>query len=267
MAAECYECPMDSSEHDAVVRRSFERQVGLFAGDDSPFARRPASPLAWLEPLDGDMIVLDVACGAAHAAEQAAPHVRQVVGVDLTPSLLDLGRDRLHAAGIDNVLLQEGNAADLAFVDASFDLVICRGALHHFPHPDQAIAEMARVCRPGGRVVVSDMVAPSPDERAAFDEVHRQLDPSHAGVLLEGEIADLLRSTVGPLSYGETTEPVTLPVHHIMTDVADRQAVMSALHTELDGGPPTGFDPVVDGDEVHVSFTSTVVHATRDSHR
>jgi len=258
---------MDSSEHDAVVRRSFERQVGLFAGDDSPFARRPASPLAWLEPLDGDMIVLDVACGAAHAAEQAAPHVRQVVGVDLTPSLLDLGRDRLHAAGIDNVLLQEGNAADLAFVDASFDLVICRGALHHFPHPDQAIAEMARVCRPGGRVVVSDMVAPSPDERAAFDEVHRQLDPSHAGVLLEGEIADLLRSTVGPLSYGETTEPVTLPVHHIMTDVADRQAVMSALHTELDGGPPTGFDPVVDGDDVHVSFTSTVVHATRDSHR
>jgi len=258
---------MDSSEHDAVVRRSFERQVGLFAGDDSPFARRPASPLAWLEPLDGDMIVLDVACGAAHAAEQAAPHVRQVVGVDLTPSLLDLGWDRLHAAGIDNVLLQEGNAADLAFVDASFDLVICRGALHHFPHPDQAIAEMARVCRPGGRVVVSDMVAPSPDERAAFDEVHRQLDPSHAGVLLEGEIADLLCSTVGPLSYGETTEPVTLPVHHIMTDVADRQAVMSALHTELDGGPPTGFDPVVDGDDVHVSFTSTVVHATRDSHR
>jgi SAM-dependent methyltransferase len=255
---------MGSSEHDAVVRRSFERQVGLFAGENSPFARRSGSPAAWLEPLDRDMIVLDVACGAAHAAEQAAPHVRQVVGVDLTPSLLQLGRDRLRAAGIANVLLQRGNAAELAFVDASFDLVVCRGALHHFPRPEQAVGEMARVCRPGGRVVVSDMVAPSAGVREAFDELHRNLDPSHAGVLLEAEVADLLRSTVGPLSYGETSDPITLPANQIMTDVADRDAVMSALRVELDGGPATGFDPVVDADDVLVSFTSTVVHATRE---
>src|SRR5712692_5268380 len=102
---------MTESEHDAVVRRSFEQQVELFRGEDSPFARRPPSPLSWLEPLDREMIVLDVACGAAHAAEQAAPHVRQVVGLDLTPALLELGADRLHHAGVTNVLLQEGNAA------------------------------------------------------------------------------------------------------------------------------------------------------------
>src|SRR2546430_14838591 len=118
---------MSASEHDAVVRSSFEKQTALFAGDDALFARRSSSAVAWLEPLDRDMIVLDVACGAAHAAEQAAPHVRQVVGVDLPPSLLELGRDRLRTAGIANVLLQQGNAAELPFVDASFDLVICRG--------------------------------------------------------------------------------------------------------------------------------------------
>src|SRR5262249_45249056 len=80
---------VSAHEHDAVVRQSFEKQAGLFVGEDSPFARRPASALTWLEPLDLDMVVLDVACGAAHAAEQAAPHVRQVVGVDLTTALLD----------------------------------------------------------------------------------------------------------------------------------------------------------------------------------
>src|SRR6476646_10784499 len=105
------------STHDDVVRRSFEQQVGLFVGDDSPFARRPASTLAWLEPLDAGMVVLDVACGAAHASEVAAPRVRQVVGVELTPALLAIGADRLRAAGIDNVLLQEGHAAALPFVD------------------------------------------------------------------------------------------------------------------------------------------------------
>ncbi len=212
------------------------------------------------------MIVLDVACGAAHAAEQAAPYVRQVIGLDLTPELLALGAARLREAGITNVLLQEGNAAQLPFVDASFDLVICRGALHHFPHPEEAIAEMARVCRPGGRVVVADMVAPTPDVREAFDAVHRLLDPSHAGVLLESEIAELMRSTVGPLSYAETTDPFTIPVEHIFTDTADRTAVVSALQTELDGGAKTGFDPAVDGDQIRVSFTNTVVHGTRPAH-
>lgn len=255
---------MTTSGHDAVVRSSFEKQAGLFTGEDSPFARRPASALAWLEPLDPDMVVLDVACGAAHAAEQAAPHVRQVVGIDLTPTLLDVGAERLHAAGITNVLLQEGNAASLPFVDASFDLVMCRGALHHFADPPAAVAEMARVCRPGGRVVVADMVAPSTEVRDAFDSLHRSLDPSHAGVLLDVELAELLRAEVGPLTYGETSDPFRIPVEHILTDAADRGAVTSALEAELGGGAATGFEPVRDDDgQTLVSFTNTVVHAQR----
>jgi SAM-dependent methyltransferase len=256
---------VNAGEHDHVVRRSFEKQVGIFAGEDSPFARRPHSPLAWLEPLEPDMIVLDVACGAAHGAEQAAPHVRQVVGIDLTNSLLELGADRLREAGITNVLLQEGNAAELPFLDASFDLVVCRGALHHFPRPEQPVAEMARVCRPEGRVVVGDMVVTSAEARGRFDELHRSLDPSHARTLLEAEVAELLRSNVGPIAYGETSDPFAIPVDHILTDAADRDAVMTALRAELAGGDATGFDPVLDGDQILVSFTSTVVHATRNS--
>lgn len=254
---------MSASEHDAVVRSSFEKQTSIFGGEHSPFARRPHSPLAWLEPLEPDMIVLDVACGAGHVAEQLAPHVRQVVGVDLTPALLELGAERVREAGITNVLLQEGNAAELPFLDASFDLVVCRGAMHHFLHPEQPIAEMARVCRPEGRVVVSDMVATSAEARERFDQVHRNLDPSHARTLLEAELADLLRSTVGPIAYGETTDPFKIPVEHILTDAADRDAVTSALRAELAGGDATGFDPVADGDQILVSFTSTIVHATR----
>jgi ubiquinone/menaquinone biosynthesis C-methylase UbiE len=254
---------VSTHEHDAVVRKSFERQAALFVGDHSPFARRPASAVAWLEPLDPDMIVLDVACGAAHAAEQAAPHVRQVVGIDLTPALLRVGAERLRNNGITNVLLQEGNAAALPFLDASFDLVVCRGALHHFAERGTAVAEMARVCRPGGRVVVADMVAPSAEVRGAFDELHRCLDPSHAGVLLESELAELLEAEVGPLSYGETSDPLRIPIEHILTDAADRDAVTSALQDELAGGASTGFEPIVEDGQMLVSFTNTVMHAER----
>jgi SAM-dependent methyltransferase len=251
---------MTTHEHNEVVRRSFTQQVGLFTGDDSPFARRFASPLAWIEPLDVDMIVLDVACGAGHAAEQVAPHVRQVVGIDLTPALLRSGAERLHGAGANNVLLQQGDATSLPFVDGSFDVVVCRSSLHHFPQPETAVAEMARVCRPGGRVVVSDMTAPTADVRDAFDDLHRRIDPSHVRALLEDELAELLLA-VGPLTYRDTTS-TALPIDVILTDASDREGAMRLVHDDL-GINATGFDPVREDDRVVVTFTGTVVHATR----
>ena len=97
----------------------------------------------------------------------------------------------------------------------------------------------------------------------AFDDLHRCLDPSHAGVLLEAEMAGLLESKVGPLTYGETSEPFLIPVDAILTDAADRDAVAKALEAELAGGAATGFDPVVEDGRTLVSFTNTVVHAER----
>jgi ubiquinone/menaquinone biosynthesis C-methylase UbiE len=250
-----------SRSHNDVVRDSFTQQVGLFTGENSVFARRAASPTAWVEPLDRDMIVLDVACGAAHAAEQIAPHVRQVVGLDLTPALLQAGYDRLATAGVGNVLLQEGDATHLPFVDASFDLVVCRSSLHHMPEPAAAAAEMTRVCRADGRVVVSDMTVPGVEVRDAFDELHRTIDPSHVRALTEEELAGLLRARVGTLSYGETNT-ISFPIDVILTSAADSPAVLARLERELDGGPATGFAPVREDDRIQVSFSSTVVHAS-----
>jgi ubiquinone/menaquinone biosynthesis C-methylase UbiE len=246
-------------DHNQVVRDSFSQQVGLFTGEDAPFARRFASPLAWIEPLDADMIVLDVACGAGHAGEQAAPRVRQVVGIDVTPALLAAGANRVREAGLTNVLFQEGDAMALPFVDGSFDLVACRSSLHHFLDPQRAVAEMARVCRPGGRVVVSDMVAPAADVRADFDELHRLLDPSHVRALLDHELAEIV-GAAGTVSYGDT-QSVDLPIDVILTDAADRDAAMSALLDDV-GRNTTGFDPRREGDTVVVAFTAVVVHAT-----
>ena len=84
------------TDHDDVVRSSFARQVGLFSGPDSPFVRRETGTATErLEPLDASMLVLDVACGAGHAAEVVAPQVRQVVGV-LGPCAGADGRPRPH---------------------------------------------------------------------------------------------------------------------------------------------------------------------------
>jgi SAM-dependent methyltransferase len=253
---------MQARDHDDVVRESFARQVPLFSGPDSPFAPRAGGSLAWIEPLTADMVVLDVACGAAHAAEPVAPRVRQVVGVDLTRALLDIGAQRLRDAGLDNVLLQEGHAESLPFVDESFDVVYCRSALHHFGDPRRACSEMQRVCRPGGRVVLVDLVAPNAAVRERFDHVHRLLDPSHVRTFLETELADLLGG-VDALSYADTAG-FRLPIDIACTEQSDRAQVVALLTAELDGsGPPTGFAPERDGDTITVDFVTCVVHGDR----
>ncbi|WP_238436916.1 MULTISPECIES: methyltransferase domain-containing protein [unclassified Frankia] len=249
--------------HDVTVRRSFDQQTKLFTGNDAVFAA-PLSPAPpWLGALRPDMIVLDVACGAGHLAEQVAPHVRQVIGLDLTGTLLGLAADRLGAAGITNVLLQEGNAARLPFVDGSFDLVFSRSALHHFPRPGEPVAEMVRVCRPGGSVAISDMVAPSPDLREPFDALHRKLDPSHARALLYPELEEQLRSRLGPLAASALGQRGTLPLDRILTPAADRDAVAADLRAELSGGPRTGFGPELSDGQLMVSFTTASVRAVR----
>lgn len=198
MPATGHDGSMSDGDHDEVVRRSFEHQVPLFSGPGSPFAHRPAGTLSWIEPLDQDMVVLDVACGAAHAADPVAPCVREIVGIDLTQALLRVGAQRLREQGIANVLLQEGDAEALPFVDESFDLVYCRSSLHHFADPYRAVGEMVRVCRRGGRLVLVDLVAPSGEVRERFDYVHRLIDPSHVRSFLESELASLARRAERP---------------------------------------------------------------------
>jgi len=250
------------TDHDDVVRASFSRQVGLFSGPDSPFVRRAVGTVVErLEPLGSDMVALDVACGAGHAAEVVAPEVRLVMGIDLTVALLELGAARLAAANVRNVVLQEGNAEALPFVADSFDLVYCLAALHHIGDPVRAVEEMTRVCRPGGRVVLSDLITPSADVRDTFDGLHRRLDPSHGHAFLEAELVDLLPEG-HELTYGATAS-TRMPISIAYTEQSDTEAVEAALRAELAGGPPTGLEPSeADDGTLLVAFWTSTVHAT-----
>ena len=252
-------CAMVDREHEAVVRDSFRNQVGAFSGPDSVYAPREGA-LAWIEPLEPSMIALEVACGAAHAAQSVAPFVRQIVGIDLTPELLAVGAERLQQADINNVLLQEGNAEALPFVRESFDLVFCRVSLHHFADPHRAIEEMGRVIRPGGRIVLVDLIAPSDVDHERFDHLHRLLDPSHVRTFLEDELVAAIPAETR-VTYAETST-LRFPIDVAFSELSNREAVLSALHDELAGGEPTGFEPAQDADALVVSFRTRVVHAS-----
>ncbi|WP_082112882.1 class I SAM-dependent methyltransferase [Pseudoxanthomonas suwonensis] len=105
-------------------------------------------------PLDGE-IALDVACGTGLVAFRVATIVGdegQVIGIDISERMIETAQQRASDRKRDNVRFLRMDAEQLAWPDACFDLVVCAFGLMYMPNPEQALREIHRVLRPGGRV-------------------------------------------------------------------------------------------------------------------
>jgi ubiquinone/menaquinone biosynthesis C-methylase UbiE len=102
--------------------------------------------------------VLDVACGAGQIAIPMARAGAKVVGVDIASNLIAQARARALADGVQ-MRFDEGDAEELPFADASFDLVVTLIGAMFAPRPDRVSAELLRVCRPSGRIVMANWTA------------------------------------------------------------------------------------------------------------
>jgi ubiquinone/menaquinone biosynthesis C-methylase UbiE len=127
---------------------------------------------------------LDVATGAGHCALAFAPRVKRVVATDLTREMLDKAARLASQRGVTNLETRPADAEALPFPDGSFDLVTCRLAFHHFPRPQVAASEFARVLKPGGALGLTDNITVlDPEAAAAYNRFEKLRDPSHHEVL------------------------------------------------------------------------------------
>ncbi len=106
--------------------------------------------------LDADAVVADLGCGTGQVAAAIAPFVRHVIAVDGSSAMLHAAKRRLQALG--NVDLRRGDLESLPIDDARVDAATLMLVLHHVPEPANALREAARVLKPGGTVVVVDML-------------------------------------------------------------------------------------------------------------
>jgi len=245
---------MAADAHRQRIERAFTDQASAF--EDRRFNRVFTADATWVFerlPRGRDDLALDVAAGTGHAARQLAADVRAVVAVDATDAMLRRGREAALADGCRNVVFLRGDAADLPFPDGSFDLAVCRFAVHHFERPEAPLAEMGRCVRAGGRLAVADLVADAdPAIAAVQNELERQRDPSHVRMLGADELRDLV-SAVGWADVSVECRALTRPLApwleqaHTDPEVADR--IRARLEEEIGGGPLTGFAPRrVDGE-------------------
>ena len=238
-------------DHQAIVREEFGRQADAMAGaalfnDQAVLTRiRDAAQLA-----PGSRL-LDVACGPGIVVEALARGAGEVVACDITPEMLEQTERRCRAAGLTNVKCVPGRAEDLPFDDASFDAVVTRSALHHFPDPAAALREMSRVIRDGGRVVIVDVMAsPDAEEAALHNALETLRDPSHVRMLPESELnrhlADAglaVEHRTGWTNHREFDEWLKItnaperagPLRTLMTELA-RRGAKAGINLRLEGG-------------------------------
>ena len=139
----------------------FERIAGqwdsLRTGYFGDAVRDAAIARAYLRP---EMVVADVGSGTGFMAAGLAPLVAKVYAVDGSAAMLEVGRQNVggqNLGGLSNVEQRLANGATLPFDDASLDAVFANMSLHHCPDPNAAVAEMVRVLKPGGRLVITDL--------------------------------------------------------------------------------------------------------------
>lgn len=156
-----------------------------------------------LGPFSGTEAALDSGCGTGSLAFALAPHVAEVVGIDVREDYLEAGR----AQAPPNVRLVEGDSTALPYGYGEFDLACSYRVLHHVRRPELAVSELARVTRSGGRVLVVDQLGSiDPLRTLEMDRFERLRDPTHQRLLPEADIRGfldandlvLLRSEVTP---------------------------------------------------------------------
>lgn len=151
------------------------------------------------------LVALDLGCGAGHVAYALAEGGAEVTAYDLSPEMLATVETEAARRGLDKVRTRRGAAERLPFPDACFDLVATRYSAHHWADVPAALAEAARVLKPGGCLIVIDVVAP---ETPLFDTVLQTVetlrDPSHVRDYRVSEWDAMFRAAGFPAPATET---------------------------------------------------------------
>ena len=142
-----------------------------------------------LAPFAGDERALDVGCGTGALAYVLAEHVREVVGVDESEAFVEAAR-RNAPPGCTFAV---ADATALPFPYGDFDLVGCVRVLHHVRRPELVVSELARVARPGGRILLVDQLGDvDPIRSLELDRFERARDPTHTRLLPDADIRGYL---------------------------------------------------------------------------
>ena len=170
------------------MRSFFDSVAGRLGADYVPGKSWKSLAEALLRLLP-PMVIADLGAGEGAFALLLAQRAKKVIAVDSSEKMIDVGRDHAQRIGIKNIDFRIGDMEELPIRSASVDCVFFSQSLHHALHPQRALEEAARILRPGGRIVILDLVqhryeearALYADEWLGFSEADLESMLLHAG--------------------------------------------------------------------------------------
>ncbi len=246
-----------SKRHKEAVQKQFAKTVeafSKFAVRDTPEVLSEKVAFLKAQPTD---LALDLACGPGTFVLALAPRVRFARGIDLTHEMLLQAREFQREQGISNVQFDRGDAEQLPYPDASFDLTTCQCSFHHLPKPEEVLREMIRVTKPQGRLVIIDSLAPESDPKFELhNRIEKIRDPSHSQTLrltsflalFEESHLEILRQALKrrPRSFNQWMLRAGLEPKH------QRYQEARKLLEDSIPGDRAGFSPELQGDDIRM---------------
>jgi demethylmenaquinone methyltransferase / 2-methoxy-6-polyprenyl-1,4-benzoquinol methylase len=191
----------------------------LSLGIDKGWRKKAIKMLAAHQPKR----ILDVATGTADFAIATLEiNPEEVIGVDISEGMLDVGRKKLTEKGITNIRLESGDSENLQFADASFDAVIVAFGVRNFENLEKGLAEINRVLRPGGVAMILEFSKPKGLFGVIFSIYNKTLLPLW-GKLFSGDNAayKYLPESVAAFPEGDEFKQIMTSVKY--KNVTDRR--------------------------------------------
>jgi ubiquinone/menaquinone biosynthesis C-methylase UbiE len=175
------------------VRKVFTKQADSYAAHKPTLDRVSYEWMLKLSRVQPSDRVLDAATGPGFIALLFAERAREVTGIDLTRALLQKAQELKRERGVRHVNFLEGDVEFLPFGEGVFDLVTCHKAFHHFPRPERVLAELYRVLRQGGRLVLGDTLSSEdPQKSELHNRLERMRDSSHVKMYPLSQLTELI---------------------------------------------------------------------------
>jgi ubiquinone/menaquinone biosynthesis C-methylase UbiE len=181
---------METRMHQQTIIEQFTLQAAPFARHQAHSVQESFDFIRQMARLEPRSRVLDAGCGPGLVSCALAPHCREAVGVDVTRAMLDEAERKADEEGLANVRFVASAIEAMPFADGEFDVAVSRYVFHHLEKPAAAFAEMIRVTRPGGRIVICD-ATPAVRCRDGYDRFEKKRDASHTTALTLEEFIGL----------------------------------------------------------------------------
>ncbi len=169
-AAEIPEAEQDSEALRLALRRRQDKMRSYFDELAGKFGRNYVPGRSWqglaetLLTLMPPMVIADLGAGEGTFSQLLARRSKKVIAVDNSEKMVEYGRELALKHGVKNLEYRKGDLEEVPIRDATVDLAFFSQALHHAQHPDRAVREAWRILKPGGRIVVLDLLRHSYEE-------------------------------------------------------------------------------------------------------